>query len=79
MSETDAQVLTFIADRLVYVYDESPNVDFVQRLRKMAREAEKRQPAFDLAQAAVDCRDAKITASTLFEKVDDYKKEVGVQ
>jgi hypothetical protein len=29
---TDAEFLTWIRDRLVHVYGESPNVDFVHRL-----------------------------------------------
>jgi hypothetical protein len=33
---TDAEVVSWIADRLVYVYGESENVDFVLRLRAIA-------------------------------------------
>lgn len=33
---TDAQFLDWVADRLVNVYGESPNVDFVNKLRRMA-------------------------------------------
>jgi hypothetical protein len=33
---TDAQFLTWIRDRIVYVYGESPNVDFVLRLGEIA-------------------------------------------
>jgi len=33
---TDYQFLNWLADRLTHVYGESENVDFVQRLRKMA-------------------------------------------
>lgn len=33
---TDATFLNWIADRLVNVYKESPNVDFVLRLREIA-------------------------------------------
>jgi hypothetical protein len=32
--------LTWLADRLVNIYDESENVDFVQRLRREARRAQ---------------------------------------
>jgi hypothetical protein len=35
--------LDWLADRLVSVYDESPNVDFVQRLRREARDARRRE------------------------------------
>ena len=34
---TDSRFLDWIADRLVHVYGASPNVDFVLRLREMAR------------------------------------------
>jgi hypothetical protein len=33
---TDQEFLSWIADRLVYVYRESPNVDFVRKLRQIA-------------------------------------------
>lgn len=33
---TDAEFLRWMADRLVHVYGESPNVDFVQHLREIA-------------------------------------------
>lgn len=32
---TDAEFLHWLAERLVYVYNESPNIDFVRRLREM--------------------------------------------
>lgn len=32
----DWHFLHWVADRLVYIYKESPNVDFVLRLREMA-------------------------------------------
>ena len=32
----DGEFLSWVADRLVSVYGESPNVDFVLRLRRMA-------------------------------------------
>jgi hypothetical protein len=34
--QTDAEFLSWLADRLVKVYGESPNVDFVLRLRAIA-------------------------------------------
>ncbi len=37
---TDAAFLKWMADRLVGVYGESPNVDFVQRLREIALKVE---------------------------------------
>ena len=40
---TDAEFLNWIADRFVNVYGESENVDFVQRLRKIALAAEAAQ------------------------------------
>ena len=33
---TDAEFIHWIADRFVYAYGESENVDFVRRLRKIA-------------------------------------------
>lgn len=33
---TDKEFLNWIIDRLVHVYNESPNVDFIHRLRKIA-------------------------------------------
>lgn len=42
-TESDAVVLDFIAARLVHVYGESPNTDFVLRLRRMADEARERE------------------------------------
>lgn len=32
----DAEFLSWLADRLVNVYDESPNTDFVHKLRSVA-------------------------------------------
>lgn len=37
MKQPDRDFLIWIADRLVHVYGESPNVDFVQKLRKLAK------------------------------------------
>lgn len=37
---TDADFLNWVADRLVSKYGESENVDFVQKLRRMARASE---------------------------------------
>ena len=34
---TDAAFLQWVADRFVYVYGESPNVDFVLRLKRIQR------------------------------------------
>jgi hypothetical protein len=46
---TDKEFLSWIADRLVYVYRESPNVDFVQKLRRIAdASAPLEFPAIDL-------------------------------
>mgnify|MGYP001608782724 CR=1 FL=1 len=39
----DGEFLHWIADRLVHVYGESPNVDFVQRLRAIAVEQTARE------------------------------------
>lgn len=41
---SDAEIIEWIADRLTTVYGESPNVDFVQRLRevKTAEQAQQR-------------------------------------
>lgn len=36
---TDEQIIEWAADRMVEVYGESPNVDFVLRLRQAARTA----------------------------------------
>ena len=36
MKKEDAEFLNWIADRLVSVHGESPNVDFVRRLRSIA-------------------------------------------
>lgn len=33
---TDKEFLNWLADRLVHVYGESPNVDFVHRVRSIA-------------------------------------------
>jgi len=33
---TDKQFLNWVADRFVFVYGESPKVDYVQKLRAMA-------------------------------------------
>jgi hypothetical protein len=38
----DREFLNWVADRLVHVYGESPNVDFVRKLREIA-EAEKQK------------------------------------
>ena len=35
----DKEFLDWLADRLVYVYKESPNVDFVQKLKAIAKKA----------------------------------------
>jgi hypothetical protein len=40
---SNKEFLNWIADRLVHVYGESPNVDFVHKLRAIA-EAEKQEP-----------------------------------
>jgi hypothetical protein len=32
----DAEFLQWVADRIVYVYGESPNIDYVLRLREIA-------------------------------------------
>lgn len=37
---TDSKFLTWVADRLVHVYGENPDVDFVQKLRRMASRAQ---------------------------------------
>ena len=37
---TDSEFLNWVADRLVHVYHESDNVDFVLKLRRMAKQAE---------------------------------------
>jgi hypothetical protein len=34
--QTDAEFLSWLADRLVKVYGEDPNMDFVRRLRAVA-------------------------------------------
>lgn len=39
----DAEFLSWMADRLVFVYGESPNIDFVHYLRRLATEAEKKE------------------------------------
>ncbi len=39
---SDTEFLEWVANRLVHVYGESPNVDFVNKLRSMA--AERRSP-----------------------------------
>jgi hypothetical protein len=35
----DGEFLSWVADRLVHVYGESPNVDFVLKLRDIAKRA----------------------------------------
>lgn len=35
---SDAEFLNWVADRLVHVYGESENVDFVLKLRRLAKE-----------------------------------------
>jgi hypothetical protein len=35
MSPTDAEFLRWLKDRLIHVYGESPNMDFVQRLGRI--------------------------------------------
>ena len=52
----DAECLNWIADRFVNVHGESENVDFVQRLRKIANAAEARQ-AEDAIQSPCGARD----------------------
>ena len=37
--QTNGEFLNWIADRLVNVYNESPNIDFVQKLRGLASES----------------------------------------
>lgn len=37
---TDKEFLNWIIDRLIHVYGESPNVDFVHRLRKIVKSLE---------------------------------------
>lgn len=39
MISSDSDFLNWMADRLVNVYNEDPNVDFVHKLRSMAKEA----------------------------------------
>lgn len=40
----ESEFLNWVADRFVHVYGESPNVDFVHDLRRLAQEAAKREP-----------------------------------
>ena len=37
---TDKEFLNWIIDRLIYVYNESPHVDFIHRLRNIANKSE---------------------------------------
>jgi hypothetical protein len=39
---SDKQFLNWLIERLIYVYNESPNVDFIHRLRKIAENADER-------------------------------------
>lgn len=39
----DSQFLNWLADRLVHVYGESPNVDFVHKLREIAKNIDPEQ------------------------------------
>ncbi len=43
---TDAEFLQWVHDRMIYVYGESPNVDFLHRLREIiaARQPEPERP-----------------------------------
>ena len=50
MSEPDSEILTFIAGRLVNVYHEDENTDFVLRLKRMATEAKEREDRKALGQ-----------------------------
>lgn len=43
-TRNDSAFLSWIADRLVNHYGESPNVDFVLRLRELAKKAEPPPP-----------------------------------
>ena len=36
MKLTDAQFLHWLYERMIYVYKESPNVDFVQRIKQIS-------------------------------------------
>lgn len=40
---TDKEFLDWLADRLVYVYDESPNVNFVHKLKNIAKNIDANQ------------------------------------
>lgn len=40
---TDSQFLSWLRDRLIFVYGESPNVDFVLRLERIVKEMENRE------------------------------------
>ncbi len=37
----DKVFLNWLADRLVHVYNEKPNVDFVQKVKRLAKAAKK--------------------------------------
>ena len=43
MTKEDKEFLSWVADRLVHVYKENQNVDFVLKLRKMAEDEPKRE------------------------------------
>lgn len=53
MPDKDAAFLTWVADRLVHVYGDSPNVDFVQKLRALAQPAAV-EPQFDVRTILLD-------------------------
>lgn len=38
---TDKEFLNWLADRLVHVYNESPNVDFIHKLKEITSRIEK--------------------------------------
>lgn len=51
---SDSRFLTWIADRLVHIYSESPNVDFVLKLRSIAKNMDKTNPQPDKAVVSRD-------------------------
>lgn len=56
---TDKQFLNWVADRFVFVYGESQNVDYVRKLRAMADAAPGMVPKNEAAPGVVWCTTAR--------------------
>ena len=54
MNITNKQFFTWLADRLVYVYDESPNVDFVLSLHERIISIDKMEQELIVAREKIE-------------------------